>query len=534
MSPKPKEFDIPPQQFISPIATGNYDLGNNEIKVPDFASVGEIDWVDERESMEQQISNLKLELMRVSQERDKLQRSQDNAAPAPHLMYGALQEEIQSLRKKLVSLETADFENEDLRKDFKKLRIASQEEKSILEADFMNQLTAVGREHALRLEELEGSLQASNDINRALTAEYQAAAAELEAKIQEVQRENEKEIERLARSKKEDIARLEADLRKVEEELKDALTSIELGSIESKAKDKEIMLQRGKILQHKTAIKAKEMELEGASDKLKAEEEVTGMLRSKLDESETNSETLEHRILQLQKELDESLSTVALGETKIKAKKEELSQIREQMDSLAGASKKEISTLESQISQLQEQVDEIRKSEVMALENRVIQLKEELAVAMNTADLAEQEAQSSKSKISTLENRISELEKEQGSEALVDQMKSKLAELEDEKRSTMKTMKEQLDMFRKTIAKEKKKTRKLEKRVKQSHINEALLEEAEMKEKNLLEEKRMMEIEMEKIQAENRKIMEENKLRYYMMKKMLDKLQGKNVVALCC
>lgn len=81
----------------------------------------------------------------------------------------SLREELSALRKKVVALETAEADNEKLRKELNKLRVAALEQKSELELEFMNQLTGVARENSLKLEELEGRLAESNNVNMALS-----------------------------------------------------------------------------------------------------------------------------------------------------------------------------------------------------------------------------------------------------------------------------------------------------------------------------------------------------------------------------
>jgi len=80
-----------------------------------------------------------------------------------------LREEVSTLRKKVVALETAEADNEKLRKELSKLRVQSLEQKSTMELDFMNQLTGVARENSLKLEEMEGRLLESTNVNLALS-----------------------------------------------------------------------------------------------------------------------------------------------------------------------------------------------------------------------------------------------------------------------------------------------------------------------------------------------------------------------------
>lgn len=80
-----------------------------------------------------------------------------------------LQKEVLELRKKVVILETAESDNNKLRKEMSIFKMYMQEEKSKFELDFMNQLSEVIRENAMKIEELTCQLQESKSVNRALS-----------------------------------------------------------------------------------------------------------------------------------------------------------------------------------------------------------------------------------------------------------------------------------------------------------------------------------------------------------------------------
>ena len=80
----------------------------------------------------------------------------------------SLREEVMKLRKKVVMLETAESDNERLRKLMTRLRINTQEEKSKFELEFMNQLSEVVRENAMKMEEITDQLRESKKSNSEL------------------------------------------------------------------------------------------------------------------------------------------------------------------------------------------------------------------------------------------------------------------------------------------------------------------------------------------------------------------------------
>jgi len=83
-----------------------------------------------------------------------------------------LQKEVLELRKKVVMLETAESDNNRLRKEMSIFKMYMQEEKSKFELDFMNQLSEVIRENAMKMEELTCQLQESKSVNRALSEQF--------------------------------------------------------------------------------------------------------------------------------------------------------------------------------------------------------------------------------------------------------------------------------------------------------------------------------------------------------------------------
>lgn len=124
-------------------------------------------------------------------------------------IHESLREEVQALRKKLVALETAEADNEKLRKELARLKVAAQEEKSQMEMDFMNQLTGVARENSLKLEELEGRLIESNKVNRALSEQLQAAPTPqmIDTRIRSIEADHQRELAQITEASKLELER---------------------------------------------------------------------------------------------------------------------------------------------------------------------------------------------------------------------------------------------------------------------------------------------------------------------------------------
>ena len=158
-------------------------------------------------------------------------------------MHGSLREEIQQLRKKVVTLETAEADNEKLRKELSKLQNSVADEKAQLELDFLNQLTAVGRENALRLEEMEGRLNESNKVNRALSEQLQHTESpeEVKKRIEASESSHRKELVEVIDKNKAEVEKLQKQRDQLTEKLDAAKVDLELkqsevGSLELKVK----------------------------------------------------------------------------------------------------------------------------------------------------------------------------------------------------------------------------------------------------------------------------------------------------------
>ena len=80
----------------------------------------------------------------------------------------SLREELMTLRKKVVALETAESDNERYRKEITKLKTSTEEEKAKYELEFMNQLSGVIGENKKKIEEISSQLEESENANRAL------------------------------------------------------------------------------------------------------------------------------------------------------------------------------------------------------------------------------------------------------------------------------------------------------------------------------------------------------------------------------
>jgi chromosome segregation ATPase len=157
-------------------------------------------------------------------------------------LHASLREEVAALRKKVVALETAEADNEKLRKDLIKLRVTSLEQKSQLELDFMNQLTGVARENALKLEELEGRLAESTNVNRAMGDRLKSSPSRemVEKEMQALEAQHRKDLATTIDANKLEIERTRQQLAKLMESRDQLVEEFDEAKETLAAKEKEI------------------------------------------------------------------------------------------------------------------------------------------------------------------------------------------------------------------------------------------------------------------------------------------------------
>jgi chromosome segregation ATPase len=157
-------------------------------------------------------------------------------------VHGSLREEVQVLRKRLVNLETAEADNEKLRKDQSKLRISMEGEKSQLELDFMNQLTGVARENALKLEELQGRLTESTKVNRALSEQLGDTATPemLDFSMKVIEENHKKDMVHINDTHEDEVGRMQKQLSIVQSSRDELTQKLDDTTLKMEMKRKEV------------------------------------------------------------------------------------------------------------------------------------------------------------------------------------------------------------------------------------------------------------------------------------------------------
>ena len=218
-------------------------------------------------------------------------------------------EEVAALRKKVVALETAEADNEKLRKELNKVRVAALEQKSTLELEFMNQLTGVARENALKLEEMEGRLAETTHVNAALNEQLRQGLTvdSLNQQIEALDAQHRKDLAQTIDANKTEIQKTRHQLQTLMESRDKLVQEFDQAKSHLGQKEKEIERLQAS---HRTSDEASQQRLEQlqtARDALSQElQQTKAMLASK--DAQIDS-------LKQQLQTTEQSSTLQLEET---------------------------------------------------------------------------------------------------------------------------------------------------------------------------------------------------------------------------
>ncbi|KAL3930101.1 MAG: hypothetical protein SGARI_004578, partial [Bacillariaceae sp.] len=126
-------------------------------------------------------------------------------------LHQGLREEIMALKKRVIELETAEADCTRLKKAVQTMKKQMHEEKSRMELDFMNQVSAISQANALKVEEVECQLKESTAVNRALNEQLEKCGG-VEKKMQQMEIQQEKEIARIVDNKIKEIEGIQGEL----------------------------------------------------------------------------------------------------------------------------------------------------------------------------------------------------------------------------------------------------------------------------------------------------------------------------------
>ena len=253
-----------------------------------------------------------------------------------------LREEMLMLRKKVVTLETAKSDYDRVKKELTKIKVTMHEDKSQVELDFMNQLSAVTRENSLKMEEISVRLQESNNVNRALSDQLQIdlpGAKEMEKRFQDIESSHEKEVSRLMnestrnsielgrmkrevndmqKSRDELALKLKKSVEKLEVSKESVRLNPELKELRSQSSSTLELEKQRKLLEDELKITADgRSEMESVISRLKKEnEKQRKLLEDELKTTADGRSEMESAISRLEKEnnnLKESLLSTSVS-----------------------------------------------------------------------------------------------------------------------------------------------------------------------------------------------------------------------------
>jgi chromosome segregation ATPase len=196
-----------------------------------------------------------------------------------------LREEIKTLKKRMIELETVEADKEKLRKELSNVKKQMSEEKARMELEFMNQVSAISQANALKVEEIEGQLRESNTVNRALNEQLEKVSS-VEKKMQDMEMHQEKEIARIVDKKLTEIEGMRQELDIVKHS-KDEL-AVKLGEAQ-----KRIETERKKVQELNTSLEELNASILNDSQ---AEKENVDALLARLFNSEIENDKLKNEL----------------------------------------------------------------------------------------------------------------------------------------------------------------------------------------------------------------------------------------------
>lgn len=380
-------------------------------------------------------------------------------------MHGSHLEEIQLLKKRVVCLETAEADNDKLRKKLARLQISTQEDRAHLELDFMNQLTEMGTENAKKLEKLEGRLSETSKENQRLREQLRSPPKtpdQLNTRIQTIEAIHRKELAQAidnnmvvidALRKELSIVKVSRD--EVRERLDDTMIKLELKqseihSLELKVKElssstppnlpvgsdqlPSAMQDANNVTLTMASLQKENLRLlnavkEGEKQRENLKGKIEQLQKSK-QESETTSQQLEEKVRDLQVSLHSMEQENKEPNRARKERKASFSNLESEIHSHTGAStseRRELSTLQSDNEATRPLLSENRTTQMIRkLEQN---LKREGLIKQNmTASLKSRKQQT---EIDTTRGSLSD-----SSDALRKEIKSLRIQLDKEKELT--------------------------------------------------------------------------------------------------
>lgn len=239
----------------------------------------------------------------------------------------SLREEIQLLRRKIVLLETAEADNEKLRKELSRVKNQMHDEKSQMELEFMNQVSAVARENAYKMEEIEGRLKESNKVKSILNEQLDKLGGPegVEKRLQEVEARQRAEIARIIDRKIEEAEKAQQELKVVETSRDEHKSQLEdtCARLEAyRAKVEELTASKAA---HTDAdidsIKLKLATLEQENSKLVSELQNLDNQKGVVDDQSSDVRLLREKLRARDSELNSKISEIRKMESELKAAK---------------------------------------------------------------------------------------------------------------------------------------------------------------------------------------------------------------------
>jgi chromosome segregation ATPase len=375
-------------------------------------------------------------------------------------LHASLREEVAGLRKKVVALETAEADNEKLRKDVSKLRVASLEQKSQLELDFMNQLTGVARENALKLEELEVRLAESSNVNRALSVRLKSSPSRemVEKEIEALEAQHRKDLATTIDANKLEIEKTRQQLIKLMEsrdqlveEFDEAKESLaikekEIESLKSKQASEggaslvEVEKIRRQLDGLQTSRHQLMIDLQEAQTNLASKDAEINSIKTQLVSKEAKLEETSRELANLRASHEQVVAELVDSKTTLRMKQAEIDSFKSSQNSADSTNRAEVDKALQQVSKLEAFRDALSqqlegaKSDLESKQQEIDAIKSTKLLSEASMQKRLDEAKKESSQLESIVQSL-ELERDQQTTSSDDEssLKSSIQKLETEK-----------------------------------------------------------------------------------------------------
>ncbi|KAL7722214.1 hypothetical protein QTN25_000965 [Entamoeba marina] len=369
-----------------------------------------LDIQNEKEQLSKQIQNKEEEVKNKIKQIKELEQVITKKNTEIETSQQTIQTKEDQIKKLQEELNIANKENSATKKELAEWK----NKEEVLQKKYQ-ELQQVNKETTENVESLKKSIKTLKESEESFTKELKISkniATELKRQLSVKEEEHQKiftsktkEIEKLSEnieSKNTEITKLKSSIEELKLKIKDGLeiqTKLQT-EVEKVTKEKETL-----IVNHKTAHKQKETEIE-------AKQENINSLNKQIEEANNTIKQKETEIKELTEQQDEEVKKLTQSRNEVQ---KELTELQQRITGIKEEAKEKVQRVESKIQENNQSVEDMKKE--------MNEAKEELRIKAESVQLIETKIYSQKQTNSKLQRKIDELERRLENELL--EMKEK-------------------------------------------------------------------------------------------------------------